>query len=78
MSLEPHHVLCVESPGLLLQSFSCEVLSLGAFLVVKYEEQSFGREFVEELVGVEEGRGLRVVVHSTGYRCPLDVLPHTL
>lgn len=30
MSLEPHHVLGVEPPGLLLQGFGCQILGLGA------------------------------------------------
>lgn len=30
MPLEPHHVLCVEPPGLLLQGFGCQILGLGA------------------------------------------------
>jgi len=39
MPLEPHHVLGVEPPALLLESFGSKVLRLGALHVVEDEEQ---------------------------------------
>ena len=39
MPLEPHHVLGVEPPALLLESLSSKVLRLGALHVVEDEEQ---------------------------------------
>ena len=39
VSLEPHHILGVEPPALLLESFGSKVLRLGALHVVEDEEQ---------------------------------------
>ena len=39
MPLEPHHILGVEPPALLLESFGSKVLRLGALHVVEDEEQ---------------------------------------
>ena len=39
MPLEPHHVLGVEPPALLLESFGSKVLRLGALHVVEDEEK---------------------------------------
>jgi len=41
VSLEPHHVLGVEPPALLLQRLGRQVLGLGTLHVVEDEEQSF-------------------------------------
>lgn len=56
VSLEPHHVLGVKSPTLLLQRFSSQVLRLRAFHVVEDEEQRLSRQSLVELqtVGVRQ------------------------
>lgn len=49
MALEPHHVLGVEPPTLLLECFSCQVLRLTPLHVVENEEERFRRQPLEEL-----------------------------
>lgn len=39
MPLEPHHVLGVEPPRLLLQGFGCQILGLGALQSGQQEEE---------------------------------------
>jgi len=60
--LEPHHVLGVEPPRLLLQGFGGQVLRFGALQIVEDEEERFGRQPMEKLerVGSERHR-LRVI-----------------
>lgn len=38
MSLEPHHVLCMESPALLFQRFCSQKLRFRSFHVVEYKK----------------------------------------
>ena len=52
MSLEPHHVLGVEPPALLLQGLGGQVLGFSALHVVEDEEQGLGGETLEEVDGV--------------------------
>lgn len=49
VSLEPHHVLGVEAPALLLERFCRQVLRLGPLHVVEHEEQRLRRQPLEEL-----------------------------
>lgn len=47
--LKPHHVLCMESPRLLFESFCCQVLGFRSLHVIKYKEESFGRQPLKEV-----------------------------
>lgn len=62
VSLEPHHVLGVEPPALLLQGLGRQVLGLGPLHVVEDEEECLGGQPLEEVDGVAaRRRGLGVV-----------------
>jgi len=50
--LEPHHVLGVKPPALLLQSLGGQVLRLGALHVVEDEEERLRRKSLEEVDGI--------------------------
>ena len=52
MPLEPHHVLGVEPPALLLESLGGHVLRLGALHVVEDKEESLCGESLEEVYRV--------------------------
>ena len=52
MPLEPHHVLGVEPPALLLERFGCQVLGLGALHVVEDEEERLRGQPLKEVNGV--------------------------
>ena len=54
--LEPHHVLGVEPPALLLECLGGQILGLGALHVVEDEEQSLRRETLEEVYRVAARR----------------------
>ena len=56
MPLEPHHVLGVEPPALLLESFGSKVLRLGALHVVEDEEQRLCAQPLEEVYRVASRR----------------------
>ncbi len=47
--LEPHHVLCVEPPRLLLERLGRQVLRLRPLHVVEDEEERLGGQPLEEL-----------------------------
>lgn len=47
--LEPHHVLGMEAPALLLERLGGEVLRLRALHVVEYEEQRLRGQALEEV-----------------------------
>ena len=49
MPLEPHHVLRVEPPALLLESLCCQVLRLRSLHVVEDEEQRLCAQPLEEV-----------------------------
>ena len=50
--LEPHHVLGVKPPALLLESLGGQVLRLGALHVVEDEEERLRRKSLEEVDGI--------------------------
>lgn len=77
-SLEPHHVLGVESPRELLKCFGGHVLCLRTLHVIKYEEQSLYRESLEELEGVKVCRRVLVVEGWRGARRPLQIWPDSV
>ena len=52
VSLEPHHILGVKPPTLLLQRLSGKVLRLSALHVVENEEESLRRKSLEEVNGI--------------------------
>ena len=52
MPLEPHHVLGVEPPALLLERLGCQVLGLGALHVVEDEEERLRGQPLKEVNGV--------------------------
>ena len=52
MPLEPHHVLGVEPPALLLERLGRQVLGLGALHVVEDEEERLRGQSLEEFYGV--------------------------
>lgn len=54
--LEPHHVLRVEPPALLLESFCCQVLRLRSLHVVENEEQRLCAQPLEEVYRVASRR----------------------
>ena len=56
MPLEPHHVLRVEPPALLLESFCCQVLRLRSLHVVEDEEQRLCAQPLEEVYRVASRR----------------------
>ena len=56
MPLEPHHVLRVEPPALLLESFCCQVLCLRPLHVVEDEEQRLCAQPLEEVYRVATRR----------------------
>jgi len=56
MPLEPHHVLCVEPPTLLLESLCCQVLRLRALHVVEDEEQRLCAQPLEEVYRIASRR----------------------
>ena len=56
MPLEPHHVLGVEPPTLLLESFCCQVLRLRSLHVVEDEEQRLCAQPLEEVYRIASRR----------------------
>ena len=52
MPLEPHHVLGVEPPTLLLERLGRQVLGLGALHVVEDEEERLRGQPLKEVDGV--------------------------
>ena len=58
MTLEPSHVLFVESPTLLLQFSSRQVLLIRSLGIVKDKEQSVGPQLFKNL-GLVQNRGRR-------------------
>ena len=52
MSLEPHHVHCVEPPTLLLESLGSQILCLGSLHVVEDEEERLRGQPLKEVDGV--------------------------
>ena len=52
VSLEPHHILGVKPPTLLLQRLSGKVLRLGALHIIENEEERLRRKSLEEVNGI--------------------------
>ena len=52
VSLEPHHILGVKPPTLLLQCLRRQILGLGALHVIENEEESLRRKSLEEVDGI--------------------------
>ena len=49
MSLEPHHILGVEPPTLLLEGLGRQVLGLGSLHVIEDEEECLRGQLLEEV-----------------------------
>ena len=57
VSLEPHHILGVKPPALLLQCLRRQILRLGALHVIENEEESLRGKSLEEVDGITALRG---------------------
>lgn len=76
--LEPHHILGVEPPRLLLQCLGRKVLRLSALQIVEDEEEGLSGQALVELHSVRvRGRHL-VVVGGRRAGVPGQVLPDAL
>ena len=78
MSLEPHHVLGVEPPTLLLQRLGRQVLRLGPLHVVEDEEERLRGESLEEVDGVAGWRRSLGVVSWCLTWVPGQIRPQSL
>lgn len=76
--LKPHHILCMKSPGLLLQCFCRQILSLGALHVVENKKERLGRESLKKLNSVIM-RWLRLgIVGWSEHRIPWQIMSTTI
>jgi len=76
--LEPHHVLGVKPPALLLQSLGGQVLRLGALHVVEDEEERLRRKSLEEVDGITALWWCLWVVGRSVTRVPRQVRSQSL
>ena len=75
MPLEPHHVLCVEPPTLLLESLCCQVLRLRALHVVEDEEQRLCAQPLEEVYRIASRRRCLNGKNMQDLSLPKSVIP---
>ena len=79
MSLEPHHILGVKPPALLLQCLRRQILRLGALHVIENEEERLRRKSLEEVNGItalwgclQYYRNISSEINNIGFVLPGD------